>query len=29
VTVADFRDQRIEAFRTYFDSVALLEQMTS
>jgi hypothetical protein len=29
VTVADFRDHRIEAFRTYFDSVAPLEQMTS
>ena len=27
VTVADFRDNRIAAFRTYFDSVALLEQM--
>ena len=27
VTVADFRDNRIAAFRTYFDSVAPLEQM--
>jgi hypothetical protein len=29
MTVADFRDHRIEAFRTYFDSVALVEQMIS
>ena len=27
VTIADFRHHRIEAFRTYFDSIALLEQM--
>ena len=26
-TIADFRHHRIEAFRTYFDSIALLEQM--
>lgn len=26
-TVGEFRDERIRAFRTYFDSAALLEQM--
>lgn len=27
VTVADFRDQKIRSFRTYFDDVSLIEQL--
>jgi ketosteroid isomerase-like protein len=27
VTVADFRDEKIRSFRTYFDDVALIEQI--